>query len=324
MAMRSILVAGGHLAPEAQAHARGFVLTPLKPYAEPAEMIAAATQARAEAIIVRMGRVGRTVIENIPTLRIIAKHGVGVDGIDLQAAASRGIPVVIAGGANAQSVAEQALALLMGVARSTAWLDRRLRAGEWDKSTYAGTEISGKSVGVIGFGAIGRAFLNLLSPFDLTARLYDPFLPDSAVPKNIARAQSLHELLAASDIISLHCPLTDDNRGMIGAAALAKMRPGSILINTARGELIDEGALILALRERRIMGAGLDTFVQEPPPADSPLWALDNLVASPHVGANTRESRARMSITVLEQIGAFLESGTIDRRNLVNKLELAA
>ncbi|MGN7161875.1 hydroxyacid dehydrogenase [Sphingomonas sp. SAFR-052] len=325
-ATATILIAGPLLSDAAMAVAadRGLRLVPLKPYAAPEEMIAAANAVGAQGIVVRMGRVTAEVVRAVPTLRIIAKHGVGVDGIDLAAAADRGIPVVIAGGANAQSVAEQALALLLSVARSTAWLDRRMRDGHWDKSTYAGTEISGKQVGLIGLGAIGRAFLDLLTPFRVGVRIYDPYLADAQLPAGAIRCDSVDMLLRDSDIVSLHCPLTSENRGLIDAAALASMRPHAVLINTARGELIDEPALIAALRAGTIAGAGLDTFAVEPPPADSELWTLDTLVASPHVGANTQEARIRVGISVVEQVADYLAAGAIVTRNLVNELPASA
>jgi D-3-phosphoglycerate dehydrogenase len=320
------LIAGPLLseAAVAKAAAHDLTLVPLKPYADADEMIAAANAIGAQAIIVRMGVVSRAVIEAVPTLRIIAKHGVGVDGIDRDAASSRGIPVVVAGGANAQSVAEQALALLMSVARSTAWLDRRIRAGHWDKPTYAGMEITGKTVGLVGLGAIGRAFLHLLAPFGGAIRIYDPFLSDAQLPAGTIRCATVRELLEQSDIVSLHCPLTPDNRGFVDAAALGAMRPGSILLNTARGELIDEAALYEALRTGPLAGAGLDTFASEPPAADHPFWTLDNLVVSPHVGANTREARIRVGISVVDQIASYLTAGTIEPRNLVNSLAATA
>jgi len=325
-AAATIMIAGPLLSDAAMKVAadRNLRLVPLKPYATPQEMIEGANAVEAQGIIVRMGRVTAEVTRAVPTLRIIAKHGVGVDGIDLTAASDRGIPVVIAGGANAQSVAEQALALLLSVARSTAWLDRRMRAGEWDKPTYAGTEIAGKQVGLIGLGAIGRAFLELLTPFRVGVHIYDPYLPDSQLPPGATRCGSVANLLAASDIVSLHCPLTADNRGFIDAAALASMRPDAILLNTARGELIDEPALIAALRNGTIAGAGLDTFADEPPAADSPLWDLDTLVASPHVGANTREARIRVGISVVEQIADYLATGTLVSGNLMNAMPASA
>lgn len=322
----SVLVIGGSLSPAAEeaAAARGLTLTTCAAYPDAPTLAAAARDAGAEALVLRLGRVPRDAIERMPGVRIIAKHGVGVDGIDLDAAAAHAIPVVVAGGANAQSVAEQGLALLLGVLRSTAWLDRRMRAGHWDKATYAGGEIAGKAVGLIGLGAIGRAFLALLQPFGVTARVYDPYLPDDLLPASAERVRDVGALLAASDIVSLHCPLTAENRGLIDAAAIARMRPGAVIVNTARGELIDEDALVAALRDGRLGGAGLDTFAQEPIAADHPLLALDTVVVSPHVGASTREARARVGVRCVEQIADYLERGALDPRNHVNARARAA
>lgn len=321
---RSALILGPDLATAARSIAlkRQVELVASKPYPTPAELIDAANAVQAAAIIVRMGRVTAEVMDAIPSLRVIAKHGVGVDGIDVDAATARNIPVVVAGGANAQSVAEQALGLLFGVARSTAWLDRRMRDGHWDKSGYAGYELAGKSIGLVGLGAIGRAFLHLLTPFGMTVRLYDPFVAAADVPAGATQVGSVEALLATSDIVSLHCPLTPETRGMIGADALARMKPTAILLNTARGELVDQAALIDALRNRTIFGAGLDTFSPEPPPADSPLWTLDTLVVSPHVGANTHEARSRVGISNVEQIADYLDTGHLDARNCLNALGL--
>lgn len=321
----SILVVGGAVAPAAQdqARERGITMSVCKPYPDADELAGAANEAEAHALILRLGRIPRDAITRMQTVRIIAKHGVGIDGIDVDAASERGIPVVVAGGANAQSVAEQGLALLLGVARSTAWLDRRIRDGHWDKSTYAGTELAGKAVGLIGLGAIGRAFLTLLRPFGVTASVYDPYLPAHLVPEGVELVEDVGTLFGSSDILSLHCPLTDENRGLIDAAAIARMRPGAILLNTARGELIDEPALVAALREGRLGGAGLDTFANEPIAADHPLLTLDNVVVSPHVGANTHEARARVGVRCIEQIADYLERGALDPRNHINKAVLA-
>ncbi|WP_374038859.1 hydroxyacid dehydrogenase [Brevundimonas staleyi] len=324
--MWNALIAGPDLpaATTALAAQRGLTLTPLKAYASPDEMIAAANAIQADAIVVRMGRITPEVIDGIPSLKVIAKNGVGVDGIDLAAASARGIPVLIAGGANAQSVAEHALALLMSVARSTAYLDARMRQGHWDKGTHTGYELRGKSLGVIGLGNIGRAFLDLLAPFRMTVQLHDPFMADADMPEGVSRAESVDALLSASDIVSLHCPLTDQTRGMISAQRLSRMKPHALLINTARGELIDQTALIDALQSGRIGGAGLDTFSPEPPAADSLLWTLPNLVATPHIGANTHDAKARMGESVVQQIADYLESRSLDRRNLANAESIAA
>lgn len=321
MSKHAALIVGGEIAPKASALAneRGLALTSCKSYPSEDELVEAANAIGAQALILRMGTISRGAIERIPTLKVIAKHGVGYDTIDIAAAADQGVIVLVAGGANALSVAEQALALLLSVARSTAWLDSRLRAGEWDKSTYTGVEITGRSIGLIGLGVIGRTFLNLLKPFNMTVRIYDPYLADDQIPVGAERVETVDALLTVSDIVSLHCPLTEQNRNLIDATALTTMNPDAILINTARGALVDQDALFIALRDGIIRGAGLDTFATEPTSADSPLWTLPNIVGSPHVGANTIEARDRVGMSCVDQIVTYLAHGEIDTRNHVNR-----
>jgi D-3-phosphoglycerate dehydrogenase len=246
-----------------------------------------------------------------------------VDNIDLEAAARRGIPVTIALGANAQSVAEHALALMLSVARSTPWLDQRMRQGHWDKASHTGIELSGKSLGIVGAGSIGRILIGLVAPFRMTVRVYDPYMPTGLDLPGAERVDTLDALLEASDIISLHCPATPQTSRMIGAPQFERMRPGTILINTARGELIDTDALVAALAAGRIAGVGLDTFSPEPPPADSPLFRLPNLVVTPHVGANTHEAKDRVGVLVMRQVLDCLDGLPPDPRAIVNRHLLA-
>lgn len=321
-----VLVAGPELTPAAMefAASQGLQITCMRAYATPAEMAAAARDNDVQAIVVRMGKVTEEVIAASPSLRVLVKHGVGVDGIDVEAATRRGIPVLITVGANSQSVAEHALALMFSVARSTALLDRRMRQGAWDKATHVGVELSGKSLGVVGLGSIGRILIDLVAPLRMSVSVYDPFLRDPADLPAGAKLASLDEVIETSDFLSLHCPLTEETRGMIGAGELARMRDSAFLINTARGELIDEPALIEALRTGAIAGAGLDTFAQEPPAKESPLWTLPTVVATPHVGANTDTARDRMGLLALNHILDVLAGRPIDPRSVVNPAALNA
>lgn len=321
-----VLVAGPELTPVAMRFAadHGVEITSMKPYATPAEMAAAAREADAHAIIVRMGKVTAEVIGASPSLKVVVKHGVGVDGIDVDAATRRGVPVLITAGANSQSVAEHALALIFSVARSTALLDRRMREGAWDKATHTGVEIFGKTLGVVGLGSIGRILIDLLRPLHMQVLVYDPFLAGGDSLPEGARLATFEEVLAESDVLSLHCPLTDETRGMLGARELGRMRRTALLINTARGELVDEAALADALQSGRLAGAGLDTFAMEPPAVDSPLWSLPNLVATPHVGANTQASRDRMGLMALGHILDVMAGRPIEPRALVNPSVLDA
>ncbi|TFF02902.1 hydroxyacid dehydrogenase [Pseudomonas sp. BCA14] len=318
---RTILLTGPELAADAMnmAASQGVRVIPTTPYIPAEELEAIIRAEQPDAIIVRQGQLTRAMIEASSKLKSIAKHGVGYNTIDIQAAAERGIPVSIAAGANAQSVAEHAFALMFSVARQTALLDARMRDGHWDKSSANGIELFGKTLGLVGLGSIGSILMDLVAPLNMKVKVYDPYLKQLPQRDHVEREHDFDRLLAESDIISLHCPLTDSNHNLIGAAQLERMRPGSLLINTARGELIDTQALVEALSERKIAGAGLDTFNPEPPPSDSPLWGLPTLVATPHVGANTSEARDRVGLVALQQIFDVWAGAPLDPRCVVNR-----
>ena len=271
---RTLLLTGPELTAEAMAFAasHGVRVIPTLPYTAAEALTAIIAREQPDAIIVRQGHLTREMIQASAQLKIIAKHGVGYDTIDIAAAAEREIPVTIALGANAQSVAEHALALMFSVARNTALLDARMRDGHWDKAHSVGIELSGKTLGLVGLGSIGRILMDLVAPLRMQVKVYDPYLKSLPDLPNVEQVSEFEALLAGCDIISLHCPLTEQNRNLFGEAQFKRMRPGSLLINTARGELIDTDALVQALSTGHIGGAGLDTFNPEPPPADSPLW----------------------------------------------------
>ncbi|WP_426153149.1 hydroxyacid dehydrogenase [Pseudomonas sp. DC3000-4b1] len=317
----TLLITGPELSPAAMTLAaeNGVTVIPTTPYLPAAELEAIIRAEQPDAIIVRQGNLTADMIKASSKLKIIAKHGVGYNTIDIQAAAERGIPVTTAIGANAQSVAEHAFALMFSVARQTALLDARMRDGHWDKTSANGIELFGKTLGLVGLGAIGSILMDLVEPLRMKVKVFDPYLKALPERAHVQREDDFDRLLAQSDILSLHCPLTDTNRNLIGADQLARMRPGSILINTARGELIDTQALVQALSERKIAGAGLDTFDPEPPAADSPLWGLPTLVATPHVGANTAEARDRVGLVALGQILDAWADKPLDPRCVVNR-----
>lgn len=321
MMSHTILLTGPALAAEAMnlAAQHGVKIVPTTPYLPEDELEAIIRAEQPDAIVVRQGKLTRAMIEASPKLKLIAKHGVGYNTIDIQAAAEHGIPVSIAVGANAQSVAEHAFALMFSVARQTALLDARMRDGHWDKASANGIELSGKTLGLVGLGSIGSILMELVAPLRMKVKVFDPYLKELPARPHVEREEDFDRLLAESDIISLHCPLTETNHNLIGAAQLERMRPGAILINTARGELIDTNALVKALSERRIAGAGLDTFNPEPPPADSPLWGLPTLVATPHVGANTSEARDRVGLVCVRQVLEVLAGNALDPRCVVNR-----
>jgi D-3-phosphoglycerate dehydrogenase len=324
--MTIILITGPALsaAGSAEAARLGFTLVTTKPYLPPEETAAIAAARKPDAIIVRQGAVTAAVMDAAPSLRVIVKHGVGCDNIEVAAATARGIPVLIARGANSQSVAELAFGLMFTVARQTAALTARMRAGQWDKATHTGTELFGRSLGIVGLGDIGRILAGLVAPLRMPVRVFDPFLPAAAaLPEGAERAASLDALLAASDVVSLHCPLSAATRHMIGAPQLAAMRPGAFLINTARGGLVDADALAVALRDGPIAGAALDVFAPEPPDFSHPIFALPNLVATPHAGASTQAAKDRSGLLALHHIRDVIEGRVPDARAMVNQAALA-
>ena len=257
-----------------------------------------------DALISGTEPVTAAVLAAAPRLRVIAKHGVGYDNVDLAAAAARGIPVCVAGGAITDSVADHAFALLLALARAVPRGDRAVRAGGWPR--LVGPELRGRTLGLVGLGQIGRGVCRRAAGFGLRLLAYD-LNPDAAFARTWGvRYVTLDELLGAADFVSLHAPLTDATRGLIGAARLARMKPGAGLINTARGELVDEAALYDALRSGHLSGAASDVFVDEPPGA-SPLLTLETFIATPHVAGQTVEGLRRMGEVTAENALLVLE-----------------
>lgn len=315
-----VLITGPTLSENAchYAAAEGIQLIATQPYMSAPEMEKLIEAEQPDAIIVRTGKLTKAMILASKNLKVIAKHGVGFDTIDIQAAAEQQIPVTIAVGANAQSVAEHAFALMFSVARQVSWLDARVREGHWDKSSANGIELYGKTLGLVGLGAIGQVLMELVAPLKMKVKVYDPYLKQLPQLDHVEMEPDFNQLLKTSDVISLHCPLTSENQGLFSYAQFEQMKPHSILINTARGGLVDPEALMDALHTQKIAGAGLDTFVQEPPAANNPLWSLPNLVATPHVGANTTDSRNRVGLLALQQIVSVLNHQPLSNKEIAN------
>lgn len=245
------------------------------------------------AIIVRYGKVGAAVMDAAPALKVISKHGSGTDTIDKVAAQARGIEVVAAVGANAAAVAEQALALLLACAKSVVELNDRMHDGHWDKSTHKSLELGGRTIGLVGLGAIGLRFARMADALGMRVIGFDPYarnLPD------YVQSVDLATIWRESDAISLHCPLTDDNRGLLDAQTLAQCKRGVIVVNTARGGLIDEDALLAAVRSGQVMSAGLDSFAVEPMTAGHPFQHEPHFVLSPHIGGVTSDAYVNMGV----------------------------
>ncbi|MEG3063272.1 MAG: hydroxyacid dehydrogenase [Comamonas sp.] len=242
-----------------------------------------------------------------PQLRIVAKNGAGVDSVDLEAARARGIAVAVAPGANAGAVAEHAVALMLALTRQLPQLDRMVRAGEWAGSTWQGRDFRGATVGIIGYGSIGRATAQLATALGARVLVLRP----EGQADGFATEAELHRLLPQLDILSLHCPLTERSRGLIGARELALLPRGSLLINTARGPVVDEAALLEALRSGQLGGAGLDTFDTEPLPADHPLAALAQVLLTPHVAGVTRAAALQVATMTAQNIVDHLAHTTL-------------
>lgn len=247
---------------------------------------------RAEALVLRGAPpVTARVLAASPALRIVAKNGAGVDSVDIAEAGRRGIAVAVAAGANAYAVAEHALAMMLALVRGLPQLDRALRAGGWADAAYRGRDFRGCAVGIVGYGAIGRHTAQLAAMLGAQVCV----LRRSGTADGFAVEADVLRLAARVDVLSLHCPLTEATRGLVGARELAALRPGAILVNTARGALVDEAALVAALQSGHLAGAGLDTFATEPLPADSPLRRMDQVILTPHVAGVTRDAAARVS-----------------------------
>lgn len=230
----------------------------------------------------------RRVIESLPNLRVIARTGVGFDAIDLQACDDRGVVVATTPGVNHHSVAEHTIALLMGVARGFPETDRQVREGRWKR--IARPRVMGRTIGLVGLGRIGQATATRAIGLGLKVLAYEPFPVPEFVEQWKIELTSLEDLFRRSDYVSLHCPMSPENRHMINARTLEMMKPGAVLINTARGALVDEQALYEALKSGRLRGAGLDVFEVEPLPLDSPLLTLNNVLLANHVAGLDEES----------------------------------
>lgn len=269
-----------------------------------------ASLADATAIIVRnRTRVDRQLLESAPRLGVVGRLGVGLDNIDTEACSARHITVIPATGANATAVAEYVIGTAMALTRKAYFHSTQTAAGEWPRASLSnGQEIAGKTLGLIGFGGIGRLTARLATALGMTVIAHDPAIPDTAPAwkESGVAPTPLEGVLKAADIISLHVPLTDKTRNLIGPAALSKMKASAILINTSRGNIVDEPALGDALKRGRLAGAAMDVFAKEPLQAASPLSDAPNLILTPHIAGVTVESNARVSLMIAQRVAQWL------------------
>lgn len=303
MSQPVILVTAADLAPQALEMLRGFDVKFLGKAPSEQDVFDAAARYQPVAIIVRYSTISRRTLAASRNLRVVSKHGAGTDTIDKQAASELGIEVKAAAGANADAVAEHSWALILALAKGLVTLDRRMREGHWDKATHRSLELRGKTLGVVGLGAIGRRVAAIGAAFGMTVIAFDPFVKE---PPPGVRLAGLGELLSSSHVVSLNCPLTEENRNMIDRAAIASMRDGAILVNTGRGGLVDDAALIGALRAGKLRGAGLDAFAGEPLVGDHRYRDVPGTLLTPHVGGVSEDAYVNMGTAAAANVLAVL------------------
>ena len=291
-----------------------------KPGLSPAELMEIIGQY--DALVVRSAtKVTADVIARADRLRVIGRAGIGVDNIDVDAATKRGIVVMNTPGGSNVTTAEHAIAMLLALARNIPQAAAAVRAGEWPRSKWIGTELCNKVLGIIGLGNIGAIVAERAVGLRMKVIAYDPFVTPEAAARLRVELVSLDQLIPRADFITIHTPLTAETRGLIGRVSIARMKRGVRIINCARGGIVDEAALADAIREGQVAGAALDVFEQEPPPADHPLRTLDQVIATPHLGASTAEAQVNVAVAIALQVAEFLTKGTIN--NAVNAPSLS-
>jgi D-3-phosphoglycerate dehydrogenase len=318
MGSRTVLVNSPHLAGEGVAilEAAGCDIHYLEAFPPPEDVAEAAARLGAVAIIARQGRITAAVMDAAPGLRIIARHGAGTDEVDLEAARARGLLVTRTPGANARAVAEHAVAMMLLLVKDIPALQRHVAAGGWRDGHMQLRDVAGMRLGLIGMGPIGQETARLATAFGMRVSALSHHADDTAF-QHARRAASLDTLLAESDILSLHTALTDDSREMLNARTLARLPRGALIVNTARGGLIDEAALLAALWSGQIAGAALDVTATEPPAADHPFRRHPSVVLTPHIGGVTEGSMAQMAKDAAECVVAALTGGVVPPDRIV-------
>lgn len=306
----AILVTAADLAPQALDLLEDFEIVFAGRSPTDDDIVALCKQHDPVAIIVRYAKVGAAAMDAAPSLKVISKHGSGTDTIDKEAAKARGVQVVAAAGANAAAVAEHALALLLACAKSIVTLNDRMHGGRWDKATHKSVELEGRTVGVIGLGAIGLRFARAADAMGMRVLGFDPYAKD--LPKYV-QSVDLETIWQASDAISLHCPLTAENAAFINARTLARCKRGVILVNTARGGLVDEAALLDAVRSGQVASAGLDCFAVEPMVAGHAFCGERRITLSPHIGGVTSDAYVKMGVAAATNALAVLQASAAAR-----------
>ncbi len=260
------------------------------------------------------------IIEKADRLKIVARHGVGYDAVNVPALTARGIPLAVVGVANSVTVAEHALFFILALAKRAILFDREVRKGNWDvRYDHIGYDIAGRKVLVLGFGRIGRRLVPRLKAMEMDVYVHDPYIvQDAIVTAGATPVEDWRAALPDMDFLSVNCPKNEATNGMVGAAELASMKPTAFVVNTARGNIVDEKALYDALKAKTIAGAGIDPFVIEPAGANEPLFQLDNIIVSPHSAGVTEESLFRMGAVAAQNILDCFD-GKLNPENVINK-----
>ena len=263
-----------------------------------------------DALVVRSAvQVTADLLKQAPKLRVVGRAGVGVDNVDLDAATTAGVLVMNTPGGNAISVAEHTLALMLSMARAIPQASASTKSGKWEKKKFLGHELRGKTLGIVGLGSIGREVARRARSFDMRIIASDPYVTSQLAKDAGIELLSLDDLYAQSDYVTLHVSLTPETEGMLNDAAFARMKPGIRVVNCARGELVNPVALKAAMESGQVAGAALDVFTEEPTKGDNPLFALEALVATPHIGGSTEEAQEIVGVRIAEQMVEYLKSG---------------
>lgn len=271
-------------------------------------------------LAVRVARVTRRIVESSPFLEVVSRHGVGYDSVDVAACTERGVPLTIAPRANAPSVAEQAMMFLLALAKQVHAFDPLVRAGDWARRTEVRPfDLDGRTLLVIGLGRIGSRLVRRARAFDMRVLGHDPYLaPDTVRAMGAEPVEDFRAVLGEVDAVSVHCPRNAGTIGMIGAAELAALRPGALVVNCARGGIVEEAALLAAVRSGQVAGAGIDVFDVEPPAADHPFFAEKRILLTPHSAGMSLEASRRSAVQTVENILAAFD-GALDPAVVVNK-----
>jgi D-3-phosphoglycerate dehydrogenase len=294
-----IIITGADLAAPAVELLKDYELVYAGKAPQPDEVLALCKKRNPVAILLRYGKVSAEMMDAAPELKVISKHGSGTDTIDKQAASARGIQVVAAAGANAAAVAEHALASLLACAKSTIHLNERMHSGHWDKATFKTLELNGKTIGLIGLGAIGLRFAKMCDAIGMRVIGFDPYAKN--LPSYI-QAVDLMTIWNESDAISLHCPLTEENKNLLNQKTLSLCKDGVIIVNTARGGLINETDLLNAIQSNKVSMAALDSFAVEPMIVEHTFQGNMRIILSPHIGGVTSDAYINMGIGAAKNI----------------------